>query len=125
MSHVMHDAVIVVAAGYAMRGGMTDVPVPDVEAFRVSLPADWQRLVVGPVRSVVNDYETWTFLPDGSKEGWEKSEVGDELRKRFAALFSFSYEDGSSPFEVLHVRFGKPEGDDEPEVTVTRNPQRS
>lgn len=101
MSHILHDAVIVVAQGYAMRGAMDDIPVPDVEAFRDSLPAAWQHLLIGPVRSVINDSETWTFLPDGSKEGREESDEGDEIRRRFVALFSWKYPDGSSPFEVV------------------------
>lgn len=105
MGYTRHNAVIVTAEGYAMRGEMK-IPAPDVEAFRQSLPEKWRALVVGPVKSVINDWETWAFLPDGSKEDWEDSDLGDEYRRQFIALFSFAFDDGSSPFDVLDVRFG-------------------
>lgn len=90
--------------------------MPDVDAFRASLPAEWQPLIVGPVGSITNDYWTFAFLPDGSKEGWDTSDRGDEYREQFEDLFSFRYEDGSSPFDVVHVRFGDDERY-EPKVT--------
>jgi hypothetical protein len=68
MGYMRHSAVVVTAAGYAMEGRV-GAPAPDVEAFRNSLPEDWRHLVIGPVKSVVNDYQSFAFLPDGSKEG--------------------------------------------------------
>lgn len=125
MGYVRHNAIIVTAADWAMQGQM-GVPPPDVDAFRRSLPEDWQRLVVGPVKAVVNDYVTFAFLPDGSKEGWTDSDLGDEYRRQFLALFSFAWEDGSTPFNVLVVdaRFGgdEPGAGYEPELVVTVNP---
>jgi hypothetical protein len=50
---------------------------------------------------------TYVFAPDGSKEGWSDSDAVDELRERFISLFSETYEDGSSPFDIVHVRFGR------------------
>jgi hypothetical protein len=129
MGYTRHNAVIVTAAGAVMRGERRDVPVPapDVEAFRESLPEKWRRLVTGPVRSVAEDYETWAFLPDGSKEGWEDSRLGDEFRQRFIDLFAFAHEDGSSPFDVLVIdaRFGgdEPGAECEPELIVKANPR--
>lgn len=124
MGYMRHNAIIVTAAGYAMRGSGKDVP--DVEAFRRSLPEQWQRLIIGPVESVVNDYQTFAFLPDGSNEGWDESDQGDEYRKQFLGLFSFAWEDGSTPFDVLIVdaRFGgdEPGAEYEPELVVTANP---
>lgn len=105
MGYVRHDAVIVTVDGYVYSPNPR-VPVPDVEVFRDSLPDDWRRLVVGPVTSVANDYVTFAFLPDGSKEGFPDSELGDEYRQRFVDLFSFREEDGSTPFDVVTVNFG-------------------
>lgn len=115
MGFIAHDAVIVTISGYVLNSLMGLPAMPDVEAFRASLPAEWQALIVGPVKSITNDYLTYAFLPDGSKEGWDTSGKGDEYREQFAALFSFKYEDGSSPFDVVHVRFG---GDDDEYPTV-------
>jgi hypothetical protein len=98
MGYIAHDAIMVTVSGHA--------DMPDVEAFRQSLPEEWRPLVVGPVTSVVNDYLHLVFLPDGSKEGWDTSDQGDEYRQRFADLFSAGYEDDSSPFDVVKVRYG-------------------
>lgn len=105
MGYMAHDAVIVTISDYVL--GRAEPPtMPDVEAFRASLPREWQPLVVGPVRSIMNGYLTYAFLPDGSKEGWETSNDGDKYREQFADLFAFSYDGGSSPFDIAHVRFG-------------------
>jgi hypothetical protein len=105
MGYIAHDAVLVTVNDY-MEG---KPGWPDVEAFRRSLPEEWRPLLIGPVRSVTNGYLSFVFLPDGSKEGWDVSDRGDEYRDRFAHLFSAGYEDGSSPFSVVRVRYG---GDD-------------
>jgi hypothetical protein len=76
---------------------------PDMDAFRASLPEEWRPLVVGPVRSITNGYGFYAFLPDGSKEGWDTSDKGDEYREQFVALFASGY------FDVARVTYG---GDD-------------
>lgn len=125
MGYMRHNAVIVTAAGYAMKG-RADLPAPDVEAFRQSLPAEWQPLIVGQVPVVVNDFVSFAFLPDGSNEGWDDSGLGDQYRQQFIDLFSFAYEDGSTPFDVLVIdaRFGGdgPYPEDGPKAIVTLNP---
>jgi hypothetical protein len=120
-----HNAVIVTAHGWALTR-QTEFPVPDIGAFRESLPEQWQRLVIGPVRSAFEDYVSFVFLPDGSKEGWPESDLGDGFRQQFIDLFSFAYEDGSTPFDVLVIdaRFGgdEPGADAEPQLITTLNP---
>ena len=107
MSYTRHNAVIVTAHGYVFRS-QSDFPPPDVEAFRQSLPEGWRPLVIGPARSAFEDYVSFVFLPDGSKEYWPESDDGDRYRQQFTDLFRFAYEDGSTPFDVLviDVRFG-------------------
>jgi hypothetical protein len=126
MGYTRHNAIIVTAAGYAMSGEITDCPKPDVAAFRESLPEAWRHLVIGPVKSVVNDYQSFAFLPDGSKEGWDTSDDGDQYRQQFIDLFSFAYDDESTPFDVLVIdaRFGgdEPGGGYEPALIATVNP---
>jgi len=120
MGYMAHDAVVVTVAGYAMRGEYGAPRMGDVEAFRESLPEDWRHLVIGPVPGVINDYFSYVFLPDGSKEGWTTSDRGDEYRARFAALFSGCYDDGSSPYDYVEVRYG---GDEREEPSVKAGPQ--
>ncbi len=116
MGYIAHDAVIVTSPSpedfvnaYSRIGGPAD-PAPAVAAFRDSLPEEWRPLVVGPIPQVINGDVTYLFLPDGSKEGWGTSDEGDEYRRQFKAIFSFAYGDGSSPFNLVHVRFGSDHG---------------
>ena len=117
MGYFAHDVVIATVSDY-VYSGHSDIGPPDVEGFRESLPEEFRALVVGPVRSTMNGYLNFVFLPDGSKEGWSHSAMADEYRERFIELFSERYEDGSSPFDVVAVRFGGDFGYESP-ATVT------
>jgi hypothetical protein len=123
MSTTRHNAIIVTATGAAMSGLFPDVPVPDVEGFRLSLPEPWRRLVIGPVITQLNGYWNYAFLPDGSYEGWAESDLGEQYRQQFIDLFSFAYSDGSTPHDVvvLEARFGE-QTHDEPALIATFNP---
>jgi hypothetical protein len=100
MGYIAHDAVIVTVSNYKPE------LMPDVSAFIESMPEEFRHLVVGPIGSAVNSFVTWFFAPDGSKEFWDTSDLGDGWRRKFIDLFRFAYEDGSSPFDVVSVRFG-------------------
>lgn len=68
---------------------------------------------LGPHAARVNDYHTILVPPDGSKEGWEASDDGDEERRMvIAKIKSFSYDDGSNPFAWALVRYGDDGGHD-------------
>jgi hypothetical protein len=123
VSTVRHNAIIVTASGYVMDGAYADIPVPDVEGFRASLPESWRRLVIGPVVTQLNGYHNFAFLPDGSYDGWDESDLGDQYRQRFIDLFSFAYEDGSTPFQVvvMEARFGE-KTESEPRLEAALNP---
>jgi len=69
-------------------------------AFRNGLPDRWRTLLVGPVPPLVNGYEFWAFLPDGSKEWWSTSDEGDRYRTEFADLLDEIRAD------FAYVRFG-------------------
>lgn len=113
MGYVAHDAVLVTTETYR-EGGL-----PDIDAFRAEMPEEFRRLVIGPVQTAVNGTVCYAFLPDGSKEGWPQSDEGDLWRGRFKALFRFAYDDGSSPDDVVEVRFGADFGcENEPRVTA-------
>ena len=119
MGYVRHDAVIVTMSAYVLRGEAL-APAPDIDGFRKTLPEDWRHLLIGPVESIINDDVTFVFAPDGSKEGWTDSDMGDDFREQFKKLFAFAHKDGSSPFSVAHVRFGgdEPGARYEPELIV-------
>lgn len=100
MGYIAHDAVLVVTGDYRPGG------LPDIDAFRESMPENFRQLVIGPVQSAANGEILYAFLPDGSKEGWETSDEGEYWREEFRNLFTYRYEDGSSPDDVVSVRFG-------------------
>lgn len=129
MGYMRHNAIIVTAAGYMWNDSVrlpSDPPAPDIDAFRASLPPAWRALVIGPIRSIVNGYMTFAFMPDGSKEDWPDSDLGDEYRQRFVDLFSYAYDDGSTPYDVLVIgaRFGgdEPGAGYEPMLKIVANP---
>jgi hypothetical protein len=102
MGYIAHDAVVVTISDYATEYSW----MPDVAAFVQTMPEELRPLVVGPIHSPINGYSTYFFAPDGSKEGWSASNRGELWRGRFADLFSISYDDGSSPFDVVHITYG-------------------
>lgn len=81
-------------------------------------------MVVSPVLdSVINSYQTILIAPDGSKEGWEESDAGDQRRDQFIAfLKSLRYSDGSSPLSWCEVQYGD-DGDDDRLLESSRVPR--
>jgi hypothetical protein len=50
--------------------------------------------------------------PDGSKEGWDNSNTGDEQRAELVAwLESQRYDDGSTSLDYAEVQFGDDDND--------------
>lgn len=118
MGYVAHDAVLVTTETYRAGG------LPDMDAFRAEMPPEFRQLVIGPVETAINGTVCYAFLPDGSKEGWGHSDQGDLWRERFKALFQFAYDDGSSPDDVIEVRFGADYGyENEPRVAAIWPPR--
>lgn len=61
--------------------------------------------------SPTKSYVSFAVMPDGSKEGWGGSEIGDTQRREFIKwLDSYRYEDGSSPLSWAEVQYGDDEG---------------
>jgi hypothetical protein len=100
MGRIVHNAIVVTTVDFRPGG------LPDIDAFRASLPEDFRQLVVGPVPGVMNGYVSYAFLPDGSKEGRAASNEGDDYRARFAALFDQSFTDGDGHEDIAAIAFG-------------------
>jgi hypothetical protein len=104
VGYIRHHAIIVTS--WSKTHGETAL----VEARRAGCQT------TGLSESKVNGY--WTFLvcPDGSKEGWDDSNLGDNQREEFIAwLDSTRTEDGGSHYSWAEVQYG----DDEGETTIT------
>lgn len=62
--------------------------------------------------SVTNGYQTIVVTPDGSKEGWEESSVGDAAREQFLKwLEDQRCADGSSYYSWVCVQYGDDGGE--------------
>lgn len=100
MGDIAHDAIVVTTTEFRPGG------LPDIDAFRASLPEDFRQLVVGPIPATANGYVSYAFLPDGGKNGRAVSNEGDDYRDRFAALFNQSFTDGTGHEDIAAVHFG-------------------
>lgn len=70
------------------------------------------------VPSVTNGYSSFFVPPDGSKEGWEESRLGDSARGVFVDwLRSRRHSDGSSSLDWVEVQYG----DDERATRIVRH----
>lgn len=62
--------------------------------------------------TIINRYYSFFIAPDGSKEGWEHSSLGDEARKEIIEYIkSLAYEDGSNAISYAELFFGDDEGE--------------
>lgn len=67
--------------------------------------------VLGPSEAVVNGFRSILICPDGSKEGWEESDIGDKRRADFKAwLNSRRFEDGSTQLHWVEVEYSSDTG---------------
>lgn len=99
MGYMKHEAVIVTMS-QDLDGH------PDLAAFTSSMPPKYQQLIRGPFPGIVNNYVTWIFVPDGSKEHWEESDDSDLWRDRFIGLWP------NDKVSMVHVTFGGDYGAD-------------
>ena len=59
------------------------------------------------METFINNERTFFVCPDGSKEGWHQSDLGDEQRARIVEhLKTYAYDDGSSPLQWVEFFYG-------------------
>jgi hypothetical protein len=70
----------------------------------------------------MNGFQSFFIPPDGSKEGWDDSNIGDLQRETMINwLNEQAYEDGSTPFRWVEVQYGD---DDKVSKIVRHSDQR-
>ena len=105
MGYISHHAIVVTDDGY---GDFID----KAHAYAVEL---FGPLVSGIITSKVNGNRSFFVAPDGSKEGWDDSDIGDIDRGRLITyLRTFEYEDYSTPLAWVEVQYG----DDDLETVI-------
>jgi hypothetical protein len=86
VGYMSHHAIVVIG-GYGSF-------VADARKRAQDLGCAVSDVVCSPVNSV----DSFLVAPDGSKEGWGESDMGDRQRAQFVEyLESLIYDDGSSP----------------------------
>ena len=64
------------------------------------------------IESDVNGYKSFFIAPDGSKERWEESDIGDVQRKKFKEWINKqAYEDGSNSLSFCEFFYGDDNGE--------------
>jgi len=92
MGYIRHDAIVVTASDYNNR-----LTVALEKAKQLGLPCS--EIVPSPT----NGYGSFLIAPDGSKEGWETSNSGNDAREAWKKWTNDKYIDWA------HVTYG---GDD-------------
>jgi hypothetical protein len=69
------------------------------EAYKFAMQLGAEVLITSV--PVINGYKTLVLPPDGSKEGWDESELGDARRAKLREYLDKHY------FHWVEVRFGE------------------
>lgn len=97
MGYIMHDAVIVTAYK------KSDIDVARTKATSLKLA------VSEVVASPTNGYLTFLIVPDGSKEGWADSDLGDQRRAKWLVWAESARKTSHVFIRYVHVRYGDDE----------------
>lgn len=104
MGYILHNAIVVTSWKSELI----------IKAASVAEKTGLQ--VIGPSDEVVNGYRSLLICPDGSKEGWEESNAGNDRREYFKKWMNEQrYKDGSSAIEWVEIAYGS---DDKTAVIV-------
>jgi hypothetical protein len=111
MGYMQHHAIIVTCSGDAqIKVAHAQITELNKEASEVC----W----VSPISPAkMNGYQSFFIASDGSKRGWQHSNIADALRNEIIkVLKSFEFGDGSNMLDWVEVQYG----DDNGENIVTR-----
>ncbi len=105
MGTIQHHAIIVTGVDYQESTPVADLYAIAKEIFPVVSEILFTRM---------NGYSSFFIPPDGSKEGWEESDLGDERRELFllqaeescCETVTISY--GELGYEVMTIRTEDP-----------------
>lgn len=108
MGYMVHHAIIVTSSDQKLINAAYDKAI---DLFCTS--DDWITTNITPiVMSRTNSYHTFLIPPDGSKEGWETSNVADENRRKFVEwLDAKRYNDNSTRIHWAEIQYGDEERD--------------
>jgi len=101
MGTIKHDTVIITGEDYTEVDTAYKKAIElFIENFDENQYIDPEKIVSPIIRGLANDQYSFFLAPDGSKEGWETSDIADEVREVF-----LNYLDTTS-LDYVHIKFG-------------------
>lgn len=111
MGHIRHHAIIVTSWDEDTIGKARKKALRIFSKLVRDQPLHLDFEISPLIESPLNAYKTFIIPPDGSKEGWDLSVLGDRCRDEFVDwLEAQKYDDGSSPVDWAVVRYGDDDG---------------
>lgn len=111
MGYIRYHALIITDSGYPESKKL----IKKVHRMSKDKAIDYMgtsKIVSPLVYSPINGHISFFIAPDGSKEGWESSELGDNMRDSIIDFIdSLKYEDGSSCIRYTEVFYGDEDGE--------------
>jgi hypothetical protein len=108
MGYMQHHAIVVTVNNYVEED--KDLPTKAADVHEKAVSIFGETMVSNIIKSTVDQDSSFFIGPDGSKEGWEESDEGDEKRSEFVKyLRSLAYDDGSTPYHYAEVQYADDE----------------
>lgn len=110
MGYIKHHAIIVVSWDDKL---LKKVHAKAKKIFKEKFAQDelvrnGEKLVSPIIDSIINSYQSFFIAPDGSKEGYNTSTLGNDARDEFIKYIkSLAYSDGSNAVNYTEVFFGE------------------
>ena len=100
MGHIKHH-------GIAVTSSINEL----IKEAHTKAKSIFNERVSNLLNSETNDYKSFFIAPDGSKEGWDESNKGNEQRAAFVKwVNSKKYEDGSNSISFCEFFYGEDNG---------------
>ena len=107
MGYIRHHAIIVTS-------GIDDL----IELAHAKAKEIFEETVSPIVNSATNGYRSFMVGPDGSKEGWNTSDIGNHKRQQYVSwIESQAYNDGSNSLSYAELFYG----DDDEECEIVKH----
>lgn len=111
MGYMKHHTIIITGSDYPESKKL----IKKVHRMSKNKAIDYMgtsKIVSPLIYSPINGYISFFIAPDGSKEGWVVSDIGDNMRDNIIDFIdSLKYEDGSSCIRYTEVFYGDEDGE--------------
>lgn len=111
MGYIRHHAIVVTGR----HEWTIDASLPDIHEARAAAIDAGCAVVTDVAGPGVNGYSSFLVGPDGSKEGWDSSDAGDQARDRLIAWLRKRGEGGYYSWAEVVL------GDDDQEALIERH----